>query len=36
MPANVPFYERFGFRTMHAADAPDGGPHIRFLRRDPA
>ncbi len=23
---NVPYYERFGFRVVEAADAPDGGP----------
>jgi GNAT superfamily N-acetyltransferase len=27
--------ERFGFRVVEHADAPDGGPHISFLRRDP-
>jgi GNAT superfamily N-acetyltransferase len=36
MPANVPLYERFGFRVMRVADAPDGGPPIWFMRRDPA
>jgi GNAT superfamily N-acetyltransferase len=36
MPANVPLYERFGLRVTRAADAPDGGPHIWFMRRDPA
>ena len=36
LPANVPLYERFGFRVMQGADAPDGGPHIWFMRRDPA
>jgi uncharacterized protein YhfF/GNAT superfamily N-acetyltransferase len=35
VPGNVPLYERFGFRVMRAADAPDGGPHIWFMRRDP-
>ena len=33
---NVAYYERFGFRTMVDEDAPDGGPHIWFMRRDPA
>jgi ribosomal protein S18 acetylase RimI-like enzyme len=33
---NVGYYERFGFRTVEDADAPDGGPHIWFMRRDPA
>lgn len=32
---NVPLYERFGFRVMREADAPDDGPHIWFMRRDP-
>lgn len=34
-PRNVPYYERFGFRTVADADAPDGGPHIWFMRWDP-
>ena len=34
-PANVSLYERFGFRVMLAADAPDGGPRIWFMVRDP-
>jgi ribosomal protein S18 acetylase RimI-like enzyme len=33
---NVAYYERFGFRTAVDEDAPDGGPHIWFMRRDPA
>jgi len=33
---NVVYYERFGFRTVVDEDAPDGGPHIWFMRRDPA
>jgi GNAT superfamily N-acetyltransferase len=32
---NVPWYERFGFRTVEDEDAPDGGPHIWFMRWDP-
>jgi GNAT superfamily N-acetyltransferase len=32
---NVPLYERFGFRVMGEGDAPGGGPHIWFMRRDP-
>ena len=32
---NVPFYQRCGFRIDEEADAPDGGPHIWFMRRDP-
>jgi uncharacterized protein YhfF/GNAT superfamily N-acetyltransferase len=35
VPGNVPLYERFGFRVMREADAPTGGPHIWFMRRDP-
>jgi ribosomal protein S18 acetylase RimI-like enzyme len=34
--ANVAYYERFGFLTLVDEDAPDGGPHIWFMRRDPA
>jgi ribosomal protein S18 acetylase RimI-like enzyme len=33
---NVAYYERFGFGTVVDEDAPDGGPHIWFMRRDPA
>ena len=33
---NVAYYERFGFRTMMHEDAPEGGPHIWFMRREPA
>ncbi len=32
---NVPFYERLGFHLAHEEDAPDGGPHIWFMRLDP-
>jgi len=35
VPANVPLYERFGFRVIREADAPDGGPRIWFMGRDP-
>lgn len=31
---NVAFYERHGFTEMRSADAPDGGPHVWFMRRD--
>jgi GNAT superfamily N-acetyltransferase len=34
-PANVPLYERFGFRVTREAAAPDGGPHVWFMRRNP-
>lgn len=32
---NVPLYERHGFEVVEDADAPDGGPHIWFMRWDP-
>ena len=32
---NAAYYEGFGFRTVVDEDAPDGGPHIWFMRRDP-
>ena len=32
---NVAYYERFGFVTAVDEDAPDGGPHIWFMGRDP-
>ena len=34
-PRDVPYYERFGFRVVAGADAPDGGPHNWFMRWDP-
>jgi hypothetical protein len=34
-PRNVKIYGRSGFRVMDEADAPGGGPHIWFMRRDP-
>ena len=34
-PGNVPYYERRGFRTYLDEDAPNGGPHIWFMRCDP-
>jgi ribosomal protein S18 acetylase RimI-like enzyme len=34
-PRNVAYYERCGFRTVVDEDAPDGGPHIWFMRWDP-
>ena len=34
-PGNVPIYEHLGFRTYVEADAPDGGPHLWFMRADP-
>ena len=33
-PRNVPLYERLGFKVIAEADAPDGGPHIWFMRCD--
>ena len=32
---NVDIYRRSGFRVVEEADAPGGGPHIWFMRRDP-
>ena len=32
---NVALYERFGFRVFLAANAPDGGPRLWFMGRDP-
>jgi ribosomal protein S18 acetylase RimI-like enzyme len=29
---NVAYYERFGFQVVDQGDAPDGGPHIWFMR----
>lgn len=34
-PDNVAFYERRGFAVAMAGDAPDGGPHVWFMRWDP-
>jgi predicted N-acetyltransferase YhbS len=31
---NVDIYRRSGFRVVEEADAPGGGPHIWFMRRD--
>ena len=32
---NVALYERLGFRVTHQEDAPEGGPHVWFMRADP-
>jgi ribosomal protein S18 acetylase RimI-like enzyme len=32
---NVSIYGRSGFRVVEELDAPDGGPHIWFMRWDP-
>jgi GNAT superfamily N-acetyltransferase len=32
---NVDYYTRFGFEVFHDDDAPGGGPHVWFMRRDP-
>ena len=32
---NVDVYARSGFRVVDEADAPGGGPHIWFMRREP-
>ena len=34
-PSNVPIYESRGFRVVEALEAPDGGPIMWFMRRDP-
>jgi GNAT superfamily N-acetyltransferase len=34
-PRNVSIYGRCGFRVVEDLDAPDGGPHIWFMRSDP-
>lgn len=34
-PNNVPLYEHLGFRVDAAEVAPEGGPHVWFLRFDP-
>jgi ribosomal protein S18 acetylase RimI-like enzyme len=34
-PDNLPMYERFGFAVEAAEDAPEGGPHLWFMARDP-
>jgi len=34
-PGNVAIYEHLGFRTYLETDAPDGGPHMWFMRADP-
>lgn len=33
-PGNVLLYERLGFRVVDEVDAPEGGPHVWFMRRD--
>lgn len=35
-PGNVPLYERFGFGVQADEDAPEGGPHLWFMVREPA
>ena len=32
-PRTVPWYERFGFRTLRSEDAPHGGPRVWFMIR---
>lgn len=34
-PANVPFYERHGFRVVGELDVPGGGPHLWLMWRRP-
>jgi ribosomal protein S18 acetylase RimI-like enzyme len=33
---NVPYYERFGFEVVAEGDAPSNGPHVWFMRHEPA
>ena len=33
--SNLALYRRFGFEVHAEGDAPGGGPHVWFLRRDP-
>jgi predicted N-acetyltransferase YhbS len=33
--ANVPYYERFGFRVVNEIDLPKGGPHLWLMWRNP-
>jgi ribosomal protein S18 acetylase RimI-like enzyme len=34
-PANVPYYEKFGFSVTGEIDIPGGGPHMWLMWRDP-
>jgi GNAT superfamily N-acetyltransferase len=36
LASNAAYYETFGFRTVVHEDAPEGGPHVWFMRHDPA
>src|SRR5437868_1776431 len=35
-PANVPLYERYGFRVAGAFDLPDSGPRVHMMWRERA
>src|SRR5437868_3620424 len=35
-PANVPLYERYGFRVAGAFDLPDSGPRVHTMWRERA
>jgi uncharacterized protein YhfF len=35
VPANLTLYRRHGFEVFAEGDAPGGGPHVWFMRRDP-
>ena len=35
VPANLALYRRHGFEVFAEGDAPGGGPHVWFLRRNP-
>jgi GNAT superfamily N-acetyltransferase len=34
-PRNVPLYQRVGFDIVEEDDAPEGGPHVWFMRFEP-
>jgi ribosomal protein S18 acetylase RimI-like enzyme len=36
VPSNLALYRRHGFEVLAEGDAPGGGPHVWFLRRNPA
>jgi uncharacterized protein YhfF/GNAT superfamily N-acetyltransferase len=35
VPSNLALYRRHGFEVFAEGDAPGGGPHVWFMRRDP-
>ena len=32
---SIPYYEGFGFTVIDQGDAPGGGRHLWFMRREP-